>query len=103
MLRLGQRGDVRLDVRVDALVDQRHAGGVSDEPERGAVDDAGVHGGAPFYGQAEPELWLCAKGATVAAHVAGAGAVHRPERSAERLGRAVSVPHRDAQQVALAR
>ena len=96
----GQRGDVRLDVRVDALVDQRHAGGVADEPESGSVDDAGVHGGAPFDGQAEPELWLCPKGAAVSADVAGAGAVHRAERAAERLGGAVAVPHGDVQQIA---
>ena len=90
---------MRLDVRVDALVDQRHAGGVADEPERGPVDDAGVHGDAPFDGQAEPELRLCAKGASVAADVTGADAVHGPERTPERLGRAVSVPDGDAQQI----
>ena len=59
-------------------------------------------GGVPFYGQAEPELRLRAKGAAVPAHVAGADAVHRPERPAERLGRAVAVAHRDPQQVAVA-
>jgi hypothetical protein len=72
MLLLRQCGDVLLDVRVDALVDQRNPGCVSDEPERGAVDDAGVHGDAPFDGQAEPELRLCAKGVSVTANVTGA-------------------------------
>ena len=101
MLARGQRGDVRLDVRIDALVDERHAGGVADEAEGGSVGDAGVHGGVPFDGQAEPELRLCAKGPAVSPHLAGADAVHRAERAAERLGRAVAVPHRDAQQVAV--
>ena len=102
MLLRRQRGDVLLDVRVDALVDQRNPGCVPDEPECGAVGDAGVHGDAPFDGQAEPELRLCAKGASVAAYVAGAGAVDRPERTSECLGRAVSVPDGDAQQIVLA-
>jgi len=97
-----ERGDVRLDVWVDALVDQRHSGGVPDEAERRSVDDSGVHGGAPFYGQAEPELWLCTKGAAVTTYVAGTGAVHRPEGAAESLGRAVAVPHRDVQELVLA-
>jgi hypothetical protein len=88
-------------VWVDALVDERNPGCVSDQPERGAVDEAGVHGDAPFDGQAEPELRLCAQGASVAAHVTGAGAVDRAERTSERLGRAVSVPDGDVQQIVL--
>ena len=58
VLRHRQSGDEPLDVRVDARVDQRNAGGVADEPDVGAVGDTGVHGGVPFYGQAEPELRL---------------------------------------------
>jgi hypothetical protein len=99
-VRLGREsGDVRLDVRIGALVDERHAGGVADESERGAVCDAGVHGVAPIYGQAEPELRLCAKGTAVSPYVARTGAVHRTERPAERLGRAVAVAHRDGEQI----
>jgi hypothetical protein len=92
---------VLLDVRVDAPVQQGDAGGVPGEPERGPFDDAGVHGDAPFDGQAEPELWLCAKGAAVPPDLAGTGTVDRPERPAERLGGAVSVPDGDAQQITL--
>ncbi|WP_407663408.1 hypothetical protein, partial [Micromonospora musae] len=64
--------------------------------------DAGVHGDAPFDGQVEPELRLCAKGAAVPAYVTGAGTVDRPERATERLGRAVAVPDGDGQQIVLA-
>jgi hypothetical protein len=59
MFFLRQCCNVPPDVRVDALVDQRDLGCVSDKPERWVVDDAGIHGGAPFDGQAKPELWLC--------------------------------------------
>jgi hypothetical protein len=101
VLLLRQRRDVLLDVRVGALVDQRNARCASHEPERGAVDDAGIHGGASFDGQAEPEQRFGSKGASVAAHLTGASAVDRPERTSERLGRAVAVSHRDAQQIVL--
>jgi hypothetical protein len=99
---LGQRGDVRLDVRIDAVVDERHASRVTDEPKGVSFCDAGVHGGVPFYGQAEPELRLCPKGATVRAHVARTRTMHRLEGAAECLGRAVPVTHRDPQQFAVA-
>lgn len=85
MLLRGDGGDVLLDVRVDPAVDERDPGGVSDQAERGAVDEAGVHGSAPFDGQAEPELRLCTQGASVAAHLRGTGAVNRPERTSERF------------------
>ena len=92
---------MRLDMRVDALVDEWHAGGVPDESEVWSVGDASIHGGVPFDGQAEPDLRLCAKGATVSTDIAGAGAVHRAECASECLGRPVPVPHGDAQQVAV--
>ncbi len=101
VLLLRQCGDVLTDVRIDALVDERNPGRVSDQPERGAVYESGVHGGAPFYGQAEPDLRLCTQGASVAAHVTRAGAVDRAERAPERLGGAVSVADGDAQQIVL--
>lgn len=55
-----------LDVRVDVLANQRHAGGVPDEAKDRAFDDAGIHGGAPLGGQAEPEDWLAPKRAVTA-------------------------------------
>lgn len=102
MLLRRQCGDVLLDVRIDASVDERNPCCVPDEPERGSIDDAGVHGVAPFDGQAEPELWLCAKRASVTADITGACAVHGSERTPEGLRRAVTVPDRDAQQVVVA-
>jgi hypothetical protein len=101
MLLRGDGGHVRLDVGVDALVDEGHPGCASGEPERRSIDDAGVHGGAPFDAQAEPELWLCAQGTAVAAYVAGRGAVHRAEGTSERLRGSVAVPYGDAEQVVL--
>lgn len=50
-----------LDVRVDVLANQRHAGGVPDQVKDRVFDDAGIHGGAPLGGQAEPEDWLALK------------------------------------------
>ena len=43
---------------------------MADEPEGRLFCRAGVHRGVPFDRQAEPELWLCPKGATVPAHIA---------------------------------
>ena len=93
------RRDVLGDVRVDAFVDQRHALGPADEADGGQGGDAGVHGDAPFDGQAEPDPWLCAQGTPGAPYVARAGAVHRTERPPESLGRAVAVADRDREQV----
>ncbi|GAA1448947.1 hypothetical protein GCM10009617_36430 [Leifsonia poae] len=65
-----------LDVRIDALVNEGHAGGVADEEKRRPVDDSGVHGDVPFYSQAEPELRLRSKGAAISLDTADADAVH---------------------------
>ncbi|GAA1138252.1 hypothetical protein GCM10009651_22840 [Microbacterium natoriense] len=92
-------GDVLLDVRVDALVDERHACGVADEHEFGQGDDGDVHGDAPFYAQAEPEHGLCAERTPVSSRLRRADAVHGAERPAERLDRAVAVSNRDVQDV----
>lgn len=54
---------MRLDVRVGAVMNEQHASRVSDEPEGRLICDPGIHRGVPFYGQVEPELWLCAEGA----------------------------------------
>ena len=92
---------MRFDVRVGTVVDEWHASRVSHEPEGRLICDAGLHRGVPFNGQAEPELWLSAKGATVSPRVAGSDAVHRAEGAVECFGGAVSVAHCGAQQVAI--
>ena len=99
MFRHGNRGDVGLNVRVDALMDERHPGGVADKAEGLLVGDADVHGGLPLDGQAEPELLLAAEGSPVPAGVTQADAVDGAERAPERLGRGVAVPDGDRQQV----
>ena len=71
MLLRGSEATCCCDVRVHPGVHERHAGGVADEAEAGSFDDTGVHGGAPFDGQAEAETGLRAQRASVAADVRG--------------------------------
>src|SRR5690554_2070748 len=72
---------------------------MSDEPESGALENSCIHGGCPFDGQAEPELWLASKGAAMTTHLTMADAMHGGESSPEGFGRAVSITHGDRQQV----
>ena len=71
---------MRFDVRVGAVMNERHASRASHEPEGRLIGDTGLHRFVPFYGQAEPELWLCAKGATVAAIRTTTGSDCSPSR-----------------------
>ena len=64
---------------------------------REAMSD--VHAVCSFDGQAEPETGLAAEGAAVAPGPSRADPVHRLERPAERLRRAVAVAHREVEQV----
>src|SRR5690625_4744833 len=102
MLVRRQRLNVPFDMRIDAFVNQRYTRGMADQEESRMRDDAGIHGGAPFDSQAEPELRLAAKGATVAADCTMARTVHGTKRSSESFGRPVPVPHRDREKIIVA-
>src|SRR5690554_5315683 len=89
-------------MRVDAFVNQRHAGCVADQAECGSLDYSDIHGDAPFDGQAEPELWLAAKGTTGTTNLAVTYPVHCTECATECLGRPVTVPNCNVEQIFVA-